>query len=122
LEKTVGLLNMDGVGSGDKISARAADNYPDFWKFIDDANQKYIHRLIRTSYFSNIARPRLDAARFMWKGVPTISFGVFPSRSEYHNPNDNIAAITPEILEDMTQLLFLAVLDMANQDSLDFRK
>jgi hypothetical protein len=122
LEKTIALLNMDGVGSGDKISAAAAENFPDFWKFIDDANQKYIHRIIRTSYFSNIARPRLDAARFLWKDVPTISFSVYPSRSEYHNPLDNIDAITPEILEDMTQLLFLAVLDMANQDSLDFRK
>jgi hypothetical protein len=122
LEKTVCLLNMDGVGSGDKISARAAENFPELWEFIKNANEAYIHRIIRPSYFANIARPRLDAARFMWKGVPTISFGVFPSRSEYHNPNDNIAAITPEILEDMTQLLFLAVLDMANQDSLDFRK
>ena len=121
LEKTLALLNMDGVGSGDKISALAAENYPEFWKFIDNANQKYIHRIINTSYFSNIARPRLDAARFMWKGVPAITFGVYPSRSEYHNPLDNIEAITPEILEDMTQLLFLAVLDMANQESLDFR-
>jgi hypothetical protein len=112
---------MDGVGSGDKISALAAENYPEFWEFIDSANQKYIHRIIRTSYFSNIARPRLDAARFMWKGVPTLSFGVYPSRAEYHNPLDNIDAITPEILEDVTQLLFLAVLDMANQDSLNFR-
>ena len=121
LGKTIGLLNMDGVGSGDKISATAAENYPEFWKFIDNANQKYIHRIIRASSFSNIARPRLDAARFMWKDVPTISFGVYPSRAQYHNPLDNIDAITPEILEDVTQLLFLAVLDMANQDSLDFR-
>lgn len=122
LEKTINLINMDGVGCGDKISAAAAENYPEFWKFIDETNQKYIHRIVSTSYFSNIARPRLDAARFLWKGVPTISFSAFGSRSYYHNPLDNIETITPEILEDMTQLLFLAVLDMANQDSLDFRK
>lgn len=122
LEKTIGLINMDGVGCGDRISAAAAENYPEFWKFIDEANKKFIHRIISTSYFSNIARPRLDAARFLWKGVPTISFSAFGSRSYYHNPLDNIETITPEILEDMTQLLFLAVLDMANQDSLDFRK
>ncbi len=122
LEKTGGLINMDGVGCGDIISAAAAENYPEFWKFIDNANQKYIHRIINTSYFSNIARPRLDAARFLWKDVPTISFSVYGSPSYYHNPLDNIDTITPEILEDVTQLLFLAVLDMANQDSLDFRK
>ncbi len=122
LENTVGFLNMDGVGCGDKISATAAENYPEFWKFIDTANQKYIHRIVRTSYFFNIARPRLDAARFMWKGVPTISFSAYGSRSYYHNPLDSIDTITPEILEDVAQLLFLSVLDIANQDSLDFRK
>ena len=122
LEKTVAFINMDGVGCGDRISALAAENYPEFWEFVNKANQRCIHRLINSSYFSNIARPRLDAARFLWKDVPTISFSVFGSRSYYHNPNDNIDTITPEILEDMAQLLFLAVLDMANQESLDFRK
>jgi hypothetical protein len=122
LEQTVAFLNMDGVGCGDKISALAAENYPDFWEFVKQANERYIHRIVYSSYFSNIARPRLDAARFMWKDVPTISFSVFGSPSFYHNPNDNIDTITPEILEDMAQLLFLAVLDMANQESVDFRK
>jgi hypothetical protein len=121
LEKTIGFINMDSVGCGEKMSALAAENYPEFWKFIDRANQRYIHRIIRTSYFSNIARPRLDAARFMWKGVPTISFGAFGSPSYYHVPSDNADTITPEILQDLAQLIFLSVLDMANQDSLDFR-
>ncbi len=122
LEKTIGFVNMEGPGSGDKISALAAENFPEFWEFIDKANKKYIHRITRTSYFSNIARPRQDTARFMWKGVPSMTIGAYPSKSAYHNPLDNIDAITPEILEDITQLLFLAVLDMANQDSLNFRK
>ncbi|MBA7616141.1 hypothetical protein ES703_23435 [subsurface metagenome] len=122
LEKTAAFINMDGVGCGDKLSVAAAKNYPEFWEFIKKANEKYIHRMIRPSYFSNIARPRLDAARFMWKGVPTISFGVYGSRSYYHVTKDDIDTITPEILEDMAQLIFAAVLDMANQDSLDFRK
>lgn len=122
LEKTVGFVNMDGVGCGDRINALAAEDFPEFWQFIDKANKNYIHRIVRTSSFSNIARPRLDAARFLWKGVPTISFSVSGARSYYHNPLDNIDTITPEILEDMAQLLFLAVLDMANQDTLDFRK
>jgi len=122
LNKTVGLINMDGVGCGDRLSALAARNYPEFWEFINKANEKYIHREIRTSYFANNARPRLDAARFMWKGIPTLSFGASGSRSYYHITKDDIDTITPEILEDLAQLLFVAVLDMANQDSLDFRK
>ena len=122
LEKTIGFINMDGVGCGDRVRALAARNFPAFWKFIEKANEKYIHRMIYPSQFANIARPRLDAARFMWKGVPTISFGVSGSRSFYHITKDDVDTITPEILEDMAQLIFAAVLDMANQDSLDFRK
>jgi hypothetical protein len=122
LEKTVAFVNMDGVGCGDKLGALAAENYPEFWKFIGKANEKYIHRIVTPRYFANIARPRLDAARFMWKGVPTISFSAYGAPSYYHVTKDNIDTITPEILEDMAQLLFMAVLDMANQDSLDFRK
>jgi Zn-dependent M28 family amino/carboxypeptidase len=122
LEKTVGLINMDGVGCGDKLSALAANNYPDFWKFIEKANQKYIHRVVRPRSFANIARPRLDAARFMWKDVPTISFGASGSRSYYHITKDDVDTITPEIMQDLAQLLYIATLDMANQDSIDFRK
>jgi len=122
LEKTLAFVNMDGVGCGDKLRALAAKNYPEFWKFIEKANQKYIHRVVNPRYFANIARPRLDAARFMWKDVPTISFSAYGSRSYYHLPKDNIDTITPEILQDLAQLIFIATLDMANQDSIDFRK
>jgi len=111
LNKTVGFINMDGVGCGDRLGALASRNYPEFWEFINKANERYIHRQIRTSYFANIARPRL-----------AISFSASGAPSFYHITKDNIDTITPEILEDLAQLLFVAVLDMANQDSLDFRK
>ena len=122
LEKTMAFINMDGVGCGDKLSALAAKNFPAFWEFIRKANEKYIHRVINASSFANIARPRLDAARFMWKGVPTISMSASGARSFYHITKDSIETITPEILEDLAQLLFVAALDIANQDAIDFRK
>jgi hypothetical protein len=124
LEKTVCFINMDGVGDGDRLSALAAENYPEFWEYIKRANDKYIHRVVTPRYFANNARPRLDAARFMWAGVPSISFGAGGTRrsfSYYHMTTDNMDIITPEIMEDMAQLLFMAILDMANQDNLDFR-
>jgi len=71
------------------------------------------------------ARPRLDAARFMWAGVPSLSFSARGDRrgpSYYHLPTDNLDIITPEIMEDLAQLLFLAILDMDSQDGLNFRK
>ena len=114
-------LGMDGVGCGDRINALAAENYPGFWEFIKTSNDKYIHREISPRFFSNIARPRLDAARFMWKNVPTLSFSVSGSESYYHNTKDSIEYITPEILEDMAQLIFMAVMDMADEKILNFR-
>ncbi len=122
LEKTKAFINMDGVGCGDKLSARAARNFPELWEFIRNANQKYIHRQISSGYFANLARPRLDAARFMWKDIPTVSFAAYGSRSYYHITKDDIDTITPEIMEDLAQLLFMSILDMANAGHIDFRK
>ncbi|NOR15878.1 MAG: M28 family peptidase [Candidatus Aminicenantes bacterium] len=121
LEKTVCLINMDGVGAGDKLSALAAQNYPDLWEYVKRANDKYTHRIVNTSYFRNNARPRLDAARFMWAGVPSLSFAAYGTPSFYHVTKDNMDIITPEIMEDLAQMLFMAILEMANQDTLDFR-
>jgi hypothetical protein len=122
LEKTMALLNMDGVGCGYRLSALAGENFPALWEFVKKANEKYIHRQISSRYFANLARPRLDAARFMWKGIPTLSFGSSGSRSYYHITKDDIDTITPEIMEDLAQLLFMSILDIANADHIDFRK
>ncbi|MFH1941613.1 MAG: M28 family peptidase [bacterium] len=121
LDRTVCLMNLDGVGCGDRLHCLAGKNFPALWEFINRANVKYIHRIVESSHFHNLARPRLDAARFMWKGIPTVSFSSSGSRSYYHIAKDDVDTITPEILEDLAQLLFLTVLDIANQDSVDFR-
>jgi hypothetical protein len=125
LEKTIGLINLEGVGSGDRLGATAGQNNPAFMEFLAKANQKYIHRVLDSSSSSYPARPRQDTARFYWKGVPTINLGASGFRAPYptyHVTKDDLAIITPEILEDAAQLLYMAVLDMANQDSLNFRK
>lgn len=121
LEKTVGLYNLDGVGCGDRISAGGGENYPVLYSFLEQANDRYVHRVMRGSYNANLGRPRLDAARFMWAGVPSISFSVSGARSFYHNTRDDIGTITPEIMEDLSQILFLAVTDLATRDRVDAR-
>jgi hypothetical protein len=115
LEKSV-LLNMDGVGIGNSISAAAGRNYPELWKFVEEANAKYIHRPLSTNFFANLGRPRLDAARFLTAGVPSLSFSTSGSKNYYHVPMDNLDIIKPEIMEDMAKLLFLTVVNMANHD------
>ncbi|MGQ9618454.1 MAG: M20/M25/M40 family metallo-hydrolase [Candidatus Aminicenantia bacterium] len=118
LEKTLGFINLDGVGCGIHINALAGVNYPSFFEFIKKANEKYIHRELRPIYFANIARPRLDAARFMWKGISSISFSVSGVPSFYHITKDSIETITPEIMEDLAQLLFIAITEMATAEKL----
>jgi hypothetical protein len=113
LDKSI-LLNMDGVGIGLSINANAGLNFPEMWKFVEEANEKYIHRVLTTNYFPNLGRPRLDAARFLSAGVPSLSFATYGSRNIYHLPGDNLDIIKPEIMEDMAQLLFMTVVNMGN--------
>jgi len=118
---------MVAPGVGDKIGVLAGKNFPDFYAFLERANGRYIHRPIEDSYFANIARPRQDTARFLWKGVPSITVGADESvpverLPSYHNTRDNLDPITPEIMEDISQLLFAAVMDMSDEPALDFRK
>ena len=115
LEKSI-LLNMDGVGIGHMIGANAGRNYPELWKYVEEANEKYVHRPLSTNFFANLGRPRLDAARFLTAGVPSLSFYTSGSRSYYHVPGDNLDIIKPEIMEDMAKLLFLTVVNMANSE------
>ncbi|MFC1563923.1 M28 family peptidase [candidate division KSB1 bacterium] len=122
LEKTVGLINIDGAGCGERLGATAGRNFPSFMSYFEKYNEKYIHRQLRSNFFGNLARPRLDAARFMWKDIPSLTFNSSGANTHYHTPGDNIDIINEEIMEDLAQLLFIAVMDMANQDELDFRK
>jgi hypothetical protein len=113
LENSV-LLNMDGVGVGNAISATAGENYPAIWSLVKEENSAFIHASLNTNYFSNLGRPRLDAAIFMRAGVPSLSFATSGSQSPYHLPGDNVEVINPEIMEDVCRLLFLTTVKMAN--------
>ena len=115
-EKTYAFLNLDGVGRGKKIRAGAGKNYPEIFRYIDEANQRYVHRVIEPTDSHNLARPRLDAAHFMWANIPSVSFSSFDAEklpvSVYHKTYDSPEIITPEIMEDLAQILFLAVMEM----------
>jgi len=116
IKKTNAFINLDGVGRGTKLSAIAAKNHPALWRYFAEANKRYIHRSAYPTFFHNLARPRLDAAHFMWAGIPTISFSSYGAKplpfAYYHRTTDNPAIITPEIMEDLAQLIFLSVLKM----------
>lgn len=113
LEKSV-LLNMDGVGTGSVIGVTAGLNYPLLWNPVEEMNNKYVHRDIRPNNFSNLGRPRLDAARFLTAGVPSLSFFTAGAETYYHLPTDKPEILDPEIMEDMAHLLLLTTVRLAN--------
>ncbi len=125
LEKTVVFINMEGPGIGERISASGGLTYPGFWSFVEKANDAFIHRPLTARPASYPGRPRQDSAWFFWKGVPSLTFGASGGPrlpySTYHNTRDSIELITPEIMEDIAQLLFVAILDMSDEPVLNFR-
>ena len=113
------LLEYVKIQCDEKYAGRltgTAEYQDELWKFVEEANEKYIHRALSTNYFSNLGRPRLDAARFLSAGVPSLSFATYGSKSNYHLPGDNIDIIKPEIMEDLAQLLFMTVVNIGNFD------
>jgi hypothetical protein len=116
------VLNLESVGRGERISAGAGKNYPQLWEVIDRLNRKYIHRPVSTGFNANLARPRQDAAHFMWADMPTIGFGTGGAKPlpypTYHTTKDSPEIITPEIMEDLARLVFLSTVEFANSTTL----
>lgn len=117
LKRIIGLINMDSVGAGDKLAVRGAKNYPAFWEVADRNNQKYLHTILQPGTFTNLARPRNDASWFMWKGVPSLTFKSYGGSEVYHVPADNLSIINSEIIEAMSQLLFLTAVEITTKDN-----
>ncbi|MFA6482110.1 MAG: M28 family peptidase, partial [Bacteroidales bacterium] len=111
--KTVGFINLDCVGIGPNLHAGGGENYPALYKPIDEANKRYVHRNLTTSYSNNLGRPRSDAAIFMQAGIPSVSFSSSGGTGAYHTPADMPSTIWPETLEDLATLLTLAIADLA---------
>jgi hypothetical protein len=118
-DKTKAMLNLESVGRGESISAGSGRNFPALWDVIDRENKQYIHRPVTPTANANLARPRQDAAHFLWANVPTISFGTGGAKplpfAYYHTSKDSIDIITPEIMEDLSRLLFLTTVELAGK-------
>jgi hypothetical protein len=117
-EKVTGFINLERVGRGDQINGAGGSNFPPLWEFFDRSNHRYIHRLVRPGFATNLVRPGQDAAPFMGVNVPTISFsasgGTRLPYSTFHTTHDTIDNITPDIMVDLARLIFLSIVEMAN--------
>jgi len=126
VENIVGYINMDAVGIGSKIHVGFAENYPDFFNYMERAN-KVPGIELKGGYSSNLGRPRLDAAFFDWYGIPVLSLMTYGSSDasstyRYHTPYDDISNIDPEIMINLAELLYHTIIDMANDDQLEIKR
>jgi hypothetical protein len=124
-EKTVVYINLDMVGNGTGLAVNTSASCAALTGYFKSANEKYIHRPMRTSSsaITYYGRPRSDGLVFLADGFRTMDIyttdGVKPVW--YHLPGDDQTAVTPEIMEDVAKVIYLSFITMANADTLGFK-
>lgn len=122
-EKSLVYINLDCVGDGTGLVVNGSAPYKALVKLFDDANSKYIHRPFYGSapepreYYG---RPRTDAFNFSSIGIRTMSIGTTGGQKKvyYHIPGDNPDAISIDIMEDVSKMIYVALTNMANDTDL----
>lgn len=123
-EKVICMINLDMVGNGTGFHLANGQSFPELLTHFTEANDKYIHRDIKSSEVRiNYGRPRADGAIFEKAGYRTLSLYTSGSVKPvyYHAPLDNTDALTPEIMEDAAKLLYLGVLGLANDRKIEVK-
>jgi hypothetical protein len=121
-EKVLCMINLDMVGNGTGFHLSNGKTYPELFRPFAESNEKYLHRDLSSNEARiNYGRPRTDAAVFDKGGYRTISLGTTGTVKPvfYHHPLDNTDALTPEIMEDAAKLLYLGVLELANDKTIE---
>jgi hypothetical protein len=117
--KVTAFINLESVGRGERIGVGSGRNYPQIYEVLEKVNAHYLHRPMSASQNANIARPRQDAAHFLWANVPTVSIGTSGAPplpyASYHTTKDRWEILTPEIMEDLARLVFLSTVELANK-------
>jgi hypothetical protein len=118
-DKLKAFINLESVGRGERIGVGSGVNYPQIYEVMERMNTKWIHRPIAASANANLARPRQDAAHFLWANIPTVSIGVSGAPplpyATYHTTKDRWELLSPETMEDLARLVFLSVVELANK-------
>jgi hypothetical protein len=113
------FINLESVGRGKDIIVGSGKNYPDIFQVLDGVNTRFVHRTLIARANANLARPRQDAAHFLWANIPTVSIGTSGAPplpyATYHTSKDTWETLTPEIMEDLARLLFLSTVELANK-------
>lgn len=123
LENLKVVFNIDCLGTGYGLGARAAQKYASLLDYVEGANEAVLKRPFTTRLGNNeiITRPRTDDANFFVKGVPTISLFSFGAayRTPYHHPGDVMELIEFDIVRDCVKLLTRTMMNMGNVEKIE---
>jgi hypothetical protein len=117
IAKTTAVFNIEMAGNGTGLLVSGTLSYPEIHKCFVDANNNYIHRPLTGSESRKpgLSRPRRDSVITSRAGFRTFEFGVTGTKGTYyHHPLDNTETLTPEIMEDLSKMIFIGVISMAN--------
>ncbi len=119
-EKVICMINLDMVGNGTGFHIGNGKSFPEILAHFAEANSTYLHRELKASEdHVSYGRPRTDEAIFKKAGYKTLGLSTSGTVKPvyYHHPLDNTDALTPEIMEDATKLLYLGLLGLANDQT-----
>ena len=125
VEKTVTYINLDMVGNGTGLAVSAGSPYANLLDYFVKANTQYIHRTMQTSApvpGAFYGRPRSDGAVFASAGIRTMEIGTTNGYKKvyYHIPGDDPDAVTIDIMEDVSKMIYVALTNMANDTQLKY--
>ena len=114
IENMVGSFNIDMVGMGEKLEASGALNFPAIWEVIQRNQDPEIMKIIEPSTGGPGGS---DHSGFIVQGVETIflisSGGV--GHQDYHQPEDDIDKIEPEMLRRSGQFVLQGMVNLADE-------
>lgn len=113
LEKTVAMINLDMIGRNDveQMSLIGRYQYPKLFSIIDKANRQTVNFDLNFAVEEFIRQS--DHFPFMRKDVPTVFFNS-GMHEQLHRPEDTADRIIPDKAQNVTQLVFLALWEIAN--------
>lgn len=123
LDQTLCMINLDMVGDGDGLSMGGIKSFPTVEKHFTAANDKYIHRNLRTSEYrkpSMTGAAYTDGTIFGRADVPTFHTGTMGNSDKplyYHDTRDVPESLSPEIMEDVAKFLFLGISGVATDEN-----
>jgi|WetSurMetagenome_2_1015567.scaffolds.fasta_scaffold00007_24 hypothetical protein len=124
-ENTIVFINLDMVGNGTGLGVSGLSTYKNLLSYFEKANSDYIHRPFQGSLPAPsefYGRPRSDSYNFSSRGFRTMGIWTTGGYKKvfYHLPGDDPDAVTIEIMEDVSKLLYVGILRMANDVTLKF--